>query len=135
MVGTAKTSAAWIEFSNAKGPDFTSRLSGHLNIVGVNRADEDDTLYLIRRAIAIRTILTSLQELSDGEKAQIDTAISTAVLEVPEYLHGVRSIQMLLSACSNPSDGVSSSSIPPLHQLNMHVDGHEFMKLLEKSSR
>ena len=40
-----------------KGPDFVSRLSGHIDIIGPNPTDEYDQAYVIRRALILRQIL------------------------------------------------------------------------------
>ena len=112
-----------------KGPDFVSRLRGHLNVVGVNPADTDDELYLVRRAILIRSILAGLQDLKENAAADIDLRMVHALLHVPEYRHGARAARMLLEQCE--SEGrVSVSAVPPIHQLNMLVDGKAFQDLL-----
>jgi hypothetical protein len=125
----AKTDDQWIEFSKAKGPDFVSRLRGHLDVVGINPGDPDDELYLIRRAILIRSILSDLQNLTQSAKAKIDHRMVHALLHVPEYRHGGRAVRMLLEQCE--SEGrISVSAVPPIHQLNMLVDGKAFQDLL-----
>jgi hypothetical protein len=119
------------KFGMAKGPDFKSRLAGYLNIVGVNPADSDDGLYLIRRAIVIRSILTNIQHLKLNEKARIDPDMLRAILFVPSYANGARSLRKLLEWCSQDSRRwVKKSSVPLIHQLNMLTDGKAFMDLL-----
>lgn len=121
-----------IRFSQAKAPDFVSRLKGHLNVVGINNVDPDDELYLIRRAILIRDVLTVEQDLKKGELARIDPEMLDAVLHVPEYKHGGRSARMLLQMCMTHGRRVAMSAVPPVHQLNMQVDGNAFMKLIHQ---
>ena len=107
-------------FSRAKGTDFVSRLNGHLNVVGINPADPDDELYLIRRAIVVRSILTKIQDLKEGQQARIDFDMLRAILLVPTYTNGVRSLRMLLEVCSrSPRQVVSKSALPLIQQLNM----------------
>lgn len=127
----SKSDPQWIAFSRAKGPDFISRLGGHLNIVGINPADADDELYLIRRAILIRTFLRDMQRLGDKEDVRIDEPMLRAVLHVPEYRHGGRAVRMLLQLCRDSSDydRLSLSAVPPIQQLNMLVDGQAFLDL------
>ena len=130
LANRSRTDAQWINFSKAKGPDFTSRLLGHLDIVGINPVGGEDELYMIRRAILIRSLLTQIQELHTGDSAKIKDEMLNAFLHVPEYLHGGRSVRMLLQLCGAHDDWITSSSVPPLHQLNMLVDGKAFMDLL-----
>lgn len=120
----------WIKFSDAKGPDFASRLSGHLDIVGVNTAGADDELFLIRRALLLRSMLSEMQGLRSGYTARIDTRMLSALLNSPEYRHGGRSMRKLLELCTANDGSISPSAVPPIHQLNMHVDGKAFLDLL-----
>ena len=46
------------DFRAAKGPDFVSRLRGHVNILGPNRqTGVEDAHFIIRRAIILRVLL------------------------------------------------------------------------------
>lgn len=126
----SRTDEQWIEFSGAKGPDFVSRLRGHLDIVGINPTDVDDEVNLIRRAVVIRYQLTVLQGLTPGEKARIDEEMIRALLHVPEYWHGARAARMLLNLCSTDRL-ISASAVPPIHQINMLVDGKAFLDQLQ----
>lgn len=132
LANRARTDPQWISFSDAKGPDFTSRLLGHLDIIGINPADADDELYIIRRAILIRSLLKNIQGLHPGDPAKITDDMLHAFLHVPEYRHGGRSVRMLLELCPANDGWVSQSAVPPLHQLNMLVDGKSFMDLLSR---
>ena len=40
-----------------KCPDFLSRLRGYVNILGLNRANEEDETHIIRRAIQLRSLI------------------------------------------------------------------------------
>lgn len=122
-------------FGRAKGPDFVSRLRGFLNVVGINPADSDDELYLIRRAIVIRTTLARIQGLKETEEARIDTDMLRAILFVPSYVNGARSIRTLLEICSRSENKrVTNSALPLIHQLNMLTDGKAFLDLLANVS-
>jgi hypothetical protein len=125
----ATSDEQWLAFCRAKGPDFVSRLAGHLDIVGINPADADDELYLIRRAILIRAFLQEMQTLGNTDRAQIDDHMLRAVLHVPEYRHGGRAVRMLLKLCQDGQGGISLSAVPPIQQLNMLVDGQAFLDL------
>lgn len=123
------------EFGRAKGPDFVSRLRGFLNVVGINPADPDDDLYLIRRAIIVRATLVRIQDLHNDEEARIDPEMLRAILFVPHYVNGARSIRTLLEICSRSErKRVTNSALPLIHQLNMLTDGKAFLDLLTNVS-
>src|SRR5262249_50666012 len=46
-----------VEFAAAKGPDFVSRLRGHVDIMGPNPTSAGDKMYPIRRAILLRSLV------------------------------------------------------------------------------
>jgi len=118
---------SWVNFVQAKGPDFVSRLRGHINVVGIDPTGADDDSYLIRRAIAIRWLLAQQQNLTDGEQARIDGGILHALLNAQSYKHGARSVRMLLEMCTGRKHWIAMSEAPPIHQLNMQVDGKAFV--------
>ncbi len=126
----SNTDPQWITFSKQKGPDFVSRIRGHIDIIGINPTDADDEMYLIRRAVVVRNMLTIMQSLSPGEEAKIESNILQAILHVPEYYHGARALRMLLELCRDNDGRISSSEVPPIHQINMLVDGQAFMDQL-----
>jgi hypothetical protein len=130
-------------FRQAKGPDFTSRLKGHLNIVGVNQTDPNDQLYLIRRAAIIRKLLEWISsELPKDEqpdskekgKFQIDDDLLRALLFVPSYRNGARSIRNILTNLSMKKNVIRNSSLTTVAQLNMFTDGQAFFDLLNDVS-
>ena len=118
------------DFSRAKGPDFVSRLKAHLDVVGVNPTGSGDTLYLIRRAVVLRSLLAEAQTLSDGQQARIDSDVLRAMLFVPSYKNGARSIRNLIAMCSGAAGRLANGGLPPVNQLNMVTDGQAFLDLL-----
>ena len=132
-----------------KGPDFISRLRGHLDIKGIDvmatesyctvadtvRGQHDvilandppafDNTSLIRRAILLRSILREkAQSIIDQktEVAAIQDAVVLALLKTPDYAHGVRSMQAVIEMSSvAPGGTILKSSIPTKKQLAMHV--------------
>ncbi len=133
-----------------KLPDFISRLRGFVNIMGPNRRDnnvrqegdlhsgiDDDPTYIIRRAKMLRLMVEltdSARGLFDAErKLSIDQSVLRALLKVPEYRHGCRSIKAILqmSRLANQKAFVNAL-LPPKEQLDLHVDADAFMFLLEK---
>lgn len=134
------------KFIAAKGPDFISRLDGHLDILGPNRnkseAKGDDT-YLLRRALLIRSLLKRVagrhkifrpnQHGGTGE-LQIEPSVAYAMLRVREYKHGARSIETILrmSGLNSKSERFSQSNLPTNKQLRMHLDTESFRKALRE---
>lgn len=130
------------EFVQMKGPDFLSRLKGYVNILGPNPyTTEDgavDPYYLIRRAIVLRVILQlNVPQIFSREngkkKLNIDRGVLRALLHIRDYKHGVRSIESIISMSSLVGKtSFERSSLPPEAQLNLHVDGREFLALAQQ---
>lgn len=127
-------------FTEMKGPDFVSRLKGYVNILGPNTHTTDkgsaDPNYLIRRAIILRVILQSfVPQILNGVdgKLKIDRGVLRALLHISEYKHGVRSIESIISMSSLVGKtSFERSSLPPETQLDLHVDGREFLSQLQQ---
>jgi hypothetical protein len=81
----SRSDPQWVEFARSKGPDFVSRLRGHIDVVGINPAGLDDDLYLVRRALVLRFQLTLKQNLGDCDEAKIDDFMLNAFLHIPQY--------------------------------------------------
>jgi len=122
-------------FRQAKGPDFVSRLKGYVNILGVNCSGPTDTLYLIRRAVVLRTLLENLaqkfpQLFGPGRKLEVHPNIVTSFLMVPRYKHGVRSMEAILNMSQLADRPVfEQAALPPEVQLELHVDAAIFLRL------
>jgi hypothetical protein len=130
---------------SAKLPDFISRLKGFLNILGPNQIEIQDAhgktkdpYYIIRRAIILRSIFErnapQLQHNEDGKKIlNIDQGVLRAFLLTKEYKHGARSMEAIV-AMSQLAGKTSfeRSSLPSETQLNLHVDGRDFVALLHR---
>jgi len=86
------------EFKNAKGPDFISRLRGYVNILGPNPVSSDDTVFIIRRAMLLRSLLErkAKQLFDSNNHARIDEGVLRALIKVPAYSHGARSIEAII---------------------------------------
>ena len=117
-------------FRKAKGPDFISRLKGYLNIQGPNPISKEDKVYIIRRAMLLRSLITrNAQQLLDSDKrVNIDENILYALLTTETYRHGSRSLEFFISM--SPLLGEkkwNASLLPPRAQMDIHVDAEEFM--------
>lgn len=136
----------WHQFVLRKGPDFKSRLAGFLNVLGPNpRQDskvidgqrlwqdaEDDFCCPIRRALFIRVQFG----LKDGQRLQLDRGVLRAMLEVPHYKAGARSLVFICQHLKHSmSDIPSRSDLPGWQLLNMHVDAARFWEICERDQQ
>jgi hypothetical protein len=113
-------------FIEQKGPDFISRLRGHINILPVN-AEPGEGKHLMRRAIVLRSLLKRYgftRPLS--EAAMVHDAVIYALLTINKYRHGVRSMEQIVQMCAPINGDITCGSLPSRAQLNMHVDAEEF---------
>ena len=140
--GAGSSSEAIISFRNKKGPDFVSRLDAYLDVLGPNprtisdickrrKPDPNDMLYSLRRALLIRHFL----HCGETDRIDFDTGLLNALLRVPAYRHGARSLEKLMENIRR-DNGVSvrRSTLPLRAQLEMHVDPEEFLGYLDRES-
>lgn len=121
------------EFIEAKGPDFVSRLRGHLDVLGIDRGKQEDACVIVRRAILLRTFLEKFHEaIRSGEQMNICPKVVRAFLTVEGFRHGVRSMESLVRMCrvDTSERWLHSGSLPADDQLNMHVDQREFLEIV-----
>jgi hypothetical protein len=133
-----------IDFRERKGPDFVSRLRGYVNIRGADQQNEADKVYMIRRAISLRSMLrkdypslfSNDSELnidpSNDSELSIDDNVLHALLQIERFKHGSRSLEAILemSHLANATH-FDASRLPSVDQLDMHVDARMFMKILK----
>jgi len=122
-------------FIDAKGPDFVSRLRGYINVRGPDPIDDNDRHYMIRRAIIIRFLLKKKASHIFNPKGEcsIDPGILRALIKIPSYKHGIRSIEAILemSMLSNRSS-FEQAALPSAEQLQLHVDSEQFLSLVSR---
>ncbi|OGN72213.1 MAG: hypothetical protein A2X25_00695 [Chloroflexi bacterium GWB2_49_20] len=127
-------------FRAVKGPDFVSRLKGYVNILGPNpvRSSEitpvQDPYFVIRRAILLRSILKrNVPDLFEKDKLNIDSGVLRALMKTREYRHGVRSIESIIAMSQLAGKkSFERSSLPSEAQLDLHVDGQNFLVLVQQ---
>ncbi|MCL2378728.1 MAG: hypothetical protein FWC77_06355 [Defluviitaleaceae bacterium] len=118
------------DFANVKGPDFVSRLQGTINVLGPNPKDKNDKNHVLRRALLIRSLCERKLDINIG-KTQISPAIIHAMLLVPEFKHGARSMEAIFNM-SRIEGGVWEPASLPFHsQLELHVDADAYIKLVQ----
>jgi len=126
----------------AKARDFVSRLKGYVNIIGPDPLDPKypagDPHFVIRRAILLRSLFERhaahlFTEPDSKGRLNIDPGVLRAFLHVRSYRHGVRSIEsiILMSMLAGKSR-FERSCLPSQAQLNLHVDGLEFLALVQQ---
>jgi hypothetical protein len=121
---------------NLKGPDFVSRLRGHLDIKTINcrgKAKTVDGVLMFRRAVLLRSLLEHcLPQIIDNLKeARIAANVVRAFLRVTHYVHEARSMQAIIEMSRpSPLRRFEQSSLPAVNQLRMHVNAKQFCRLL-----
>jgi len=122
-------------FQDSKGPDFISRLRGYVNILGPNQTEEWDQLFIIRRAMLLRSLMERKVPhlINNSGEAQIHHGIMRAMLKIPEFKHESRSMEAILemSMLSNAKRW-EQYHLPSKEQLKLHVDEDQFTRLLMK---
>jgi predicted AAA+ superfamily ATPase len=132
-------------FIEAKGPDFVSRLKGYVNILGPNPINMDnhqdtaprfDRFSIIRRAVLLRVILLQQCNIVDKDedfKIRIDEDVLRALLLIPRYKHGARSINAVINmSMLNGRNRYEKAALPSPDQLSLHVDSDIFINILER---
>lgn len=118
-----------LEFQALKGPDFASRLHGHLDVLGPNPGREDVT-WPIRRALMLRGVL----RLKPNEALDIDPGLLRALLSVEKYHHGSRSLEKVVLALRDNSrrGRLVPSALPPVALLDQETDAGAFQEILSR---
>ena len=144
--GTSESMATFDKGANdpayraAKGPDFVSRLKGYVDIVGPNPKGGDperDRYYIIRRAILLRSLLQGnaphiFRQRNGVSTPRMDSGLLRAFLEIPAYKHGARSMEAVVTTSSlSGMTRFERSALPSEAQLNLHVDGRQFLSLVQ----
>ncbi|MDD4716277.1 MAG: Ryanodine receptor Ryr [Oscillospiraceae bacterium] len=118
------------EFKTNKGPDFISRLRGYINILGPNQSSDDDQLFMLRRAMLMRSLIErKLPHLiNDKGEAQIDNDVLRAMLKIPRYKHEARSVEAIMDmSILTQASKWEQSFLPPKEQLRLHLDETLFL--------
>jgi hypothetical protein len=104
------------DITKAKVPDFLSRLRGHVDVLGPSRKNKEDELYILRRALVLRSLLQKRAPgIFVGEDV-LDRLLNW------EYQHGSRSMEAVLDMsriAGKPSFGLAD--LPPDEQLALHI--------------
>jgi hypothetical protein len=135
------------EFRRKKGPDFISRLDGHINVLGPNprllydwceRAwsipDPQDITFPVRRSLLLRVFLGARKP---KDQLGIDRDLLRAFLLVPRYRHGARSVEKVARplAESNTRPPFRKAHLPPPQVLDQHLDTSEVFNRVYHQNR
>lgn len=123
------------EKNGHRAQEFLACLHGFVDILGPNKidyGDEADRLYPVRRAVILRTLLENREpNLMAGEEININEKVLNALLLVPTYRQGIRSLKSIIDMSTlNGRYHFDLSSLPPSAQLDLHVDYNIFVKYL-----
>ena len=121
--------------TEAKVRDFISRIKGYVDIQGPNPAGdiEQDRAYVLRRAVLLRSMIErKLDKVKNADgTVNVDPDIIKAMLRIPEYRHGARSIESVIDMSAVFGKAYwDKSDLPPADQLKIHVDEVQFKNLL-----
>ncbi len=121
------------EFKTSKGPDFISRLRGYINILGPNQSNDGDQLFMLRRAMLIRSLIEQKLPhlINEYGEAQIDNGVLRAMLKIPRYKHESRSVEAIMDmSILTQAKKWEQSFLPPKEQLKLHLDEKLFMRYM-----
>lgn len=116
-------------FKNAKGPDFISRLKGYINVLGPNQTKASDHLYILRRAMLLRSLILrgASQLVNSNKEVNIDHNLLHALLTTEKYLHGARSMEFLIAMSPlHRAEKWTPTLLPTLEQMSIHVNADDF---------
>ena len=147
LVFAGGTSATFVAFEEQamnsdpaiKGRDFVSRLHGYIDIMGPNPHGGNDPACFLRRAIVLRSLLERNKDarglFNSKKELQIDNGVLRALLLVPEYKHGTRSLESLLDMSQlEGQTRFDQYALPPRNQMLIHVKPDDFMPLMQPLS-
>ncbi len=120
------------ELKSAKGIDFVSRLRGHVDIKGPNPVPKNERFHVIRRALFLRYLLENqAKSIFIEKKCHIDPGVLRAMIKIPEYKHGIRSMQAIIEmSMLAKRKKFEQAALPSPEQLDMHVDAEMFSRLV-----
>ncbi|MCL1787806.1 MAG: Ryanodine receptor Ryr, partial [Defluviitaleaceae bacterium] len=122
-----------VNFKNVKGPDFVSRLRGTIDVLGPNPKDDADKNFIIRRALLLRSLVERNSKLKGNFHngiVPVSDKIIRAMLHVPEFKHGARSMEAILDMSRIDGNSWEPVSLPSRSQLALHVDADAFIRLV-----
>jgi hypothetical protein len=123
------------EFKVSEAIDDSALLDnvhGVVTLLGPNQISAQDTFFPVRRALMLRQLLKERHpHLEVNGTIKIDEAVLRALLFVPAYKHGLRSLEKIISTSRLSGRAkFDISALPPEEQIQLYVDGKIFMSFL-----
>ncbi|RHZ65258.1 hypothetical protein CDV55_107353 [Aspergillus turcosus] len=132
-----RESTSTSRFPPNRAKDFLACLHAFVNILGPDRVTRttggsEDRLYPVRRAVILRSLLEKREtNLTSSGPTNIDDSVLNALLLVPTYRHGIRSLESIIDMSHlNGRYYFDRSALPPQMQLDLHVDYKTFIQYL-----
>ena len=123
-------------YKDQKVPDFVSRIKASINIAGPNPRDSGDYNYILRRALLLRDFCEDDSRIDmehkdeSGKPDFIDPNILKAMLLVPKFKHGARSVKTILEMSRIETGKWTPASLPLGEQMEIHVSDRRFTDIL-----
>ena len=129
---TPTTSGNFRERANVDETLLLDHLHGVVRVTGPNQTGAQDKMFPVRRAIMLRRILKQKHpHLDVNGIMKVDDAVLHALLLVPSYKYGLRSLEKIVSTSRlSGRTNFDVSALPPEEQIQLHVEGRIFMSYL-----
>jgi hypothetical protein len=112
-------------FRDKKGPDFVSRLRGHIDVKGPNPDTSGGCAHVVRRAVMTRKLIEfHASHLIDVKTKQLtmDPGVVRAFLTTEKYHHGSRSLEAVITMSNLRTERFfGQAQLPSKDLLEMHV--------------
>ncbi|KAI7569367.1 hypothetical protein KC319_g4566 [Hortaea werneckii] len=108
-------------------------LHGIVRVTGPNQISAEDKTFPVRRAIMLRQMLKQRHPHLESAKGQmrVEEGVLHALLLVPHYKHGLRSLEKIISTSRlSGKNKFDVAALPPEEQIQLYVDGRIFMSYL-----
>ncbi|KAI7218707.1 hypothetical protein KC343_g9695 [Hortaea werneckii] len=108
-------------------------LHGIVRVTGPNQISAEDKTFPVRRAIMLRQMLKQRHPHLESAKGQmrVEEGVLHALLLVPHYKHGLRSLEKIISTSRlSGKSKFDVAALPPEEQIQLYVDGRIFMGYL-----
>ncbi|KAJ8124098.1 hypothetical protein ONZ43_g103 [Nemania bipapillata] len=110
--------------------EFLSCLDGYVDVIGIDKADDQDEMFPVRRAAVLHALLKEREpKLQGASGISIDDSVLSGLLMVPRFHHGIRSLRTIISTSKvTDKSHFERAALPPAAQLRLHLDVDEFLK-------
>ncbi|KAI1101938.1 hypothetical protein F4804DRAFT_282002 [Jackrogersella minutella] len=116
-----------------RAQEFLSCLDAYVNVIGIDKVDESDGMFPVRRAAVLRALLEEREpKLQGADGLSIDDSVLGGLLMVPRFRHGIRSLRTIISTSKvTGKSHFEKGALPPMAQLHLHLDYDKFLNYSE----